>query len=253
MVGLANVDNTTDANKPVSTATQTALDLKASLASPTFTGTVGGITKSMVGLSNVDNTTDANKPVSTATQTALDLKASLASPTFTGTVAAPTPTAGDNSTKVATTAFVTSTMEATTVDIGSAGTSNGNGVRIGNARFTINKPTTPSTGNSSVTLTNTQVLEAGIFVGTSTSNSRTIKIPKANGSTGLVKALPNATVGDIITVLIVNGGDKTISIDGDDSTVTKVPNTMNVPAGTSRVVYIRVTDITNDSEKISIY
>ena len=39
-VGLANVDNTSDANKPVSTAQQTALDLKANLASPTFTGTV---------------------------------------------------------------------------------------------------------------------------------------------------------------------------------------------------------------------
>jgi hypothetical protein len=39
-VGLGNVDNTSDANKPVSTATQTALDLKANLASPTFTGTV---------------------------------------------------------------------------------------------------------------------------------------------------------------------------------------------------------------------
>ena len=39
-VGLANVDNTTDVNKPVSTATQTALDLKAPIASPTFTGTV---------------------------------------------------------------------------------------------------------------------------------------------------------------------------------------------------------------------
>ncbi len=40
MVGLGNVDNTSDANKPVSTATQTALNLKANLASPTFTGTV---------------------------------------------------------------------------------------------------------------------------------------------------------------------------------------------------------------------
>jgi hypothetical protein len=38
-VGLANVDNTTDANKPVSTATQTALDFKAPLASPALTGT----------------------------------------------------------------------------------------------------------------------------------------------------------------------------------------------------------------------
>ena len=39
MVGLGNVDNTSDANKPVSSATQTALNLKANLASPTFTGT----------------------------------------------------------------------------------------------------------------------------------------------------------------------------------------------------------------------
>jgi citrate lyase gamma subunit len=39
-VGLANVDNTADADKPVSTATQTALNLKANLAGPTFTGTV---------------------------------------------------------------------------------------------------------------------------------------------------------------------------------------------------------------------
>lgn len=38
-VGLSNVDNTSDANKPVSTAQQTALDLKANLASPALTGT----------------------------------------------------------------------------------------------------------------------------------------------------------------------------------------------------------------------
>ena len=57
----------------------------APIASPTFTGTVSGITSAMVGLGNVNNTSDAGKPVSTATQTALDLKANLASPTFTGT------------------------------------------------------------------------------------------------------------------------------------------------------------------------
>ena len=76
-VGLGSVDNTSDANKPVSTATQTALNLKANLASPTFTGTVSGITAAMVGLGNVTNTSDANKPVSTAQQAALDLKAPL--------------------------------------------------------------------------------------------------------------------------------------------------------------------------------
>jgi hypothetical protein len=86
MVGLQNVDNTSDASKPLSTAAETSLALKANLNSPTFTGTVSGITKSMVGLGNVDNTADSAKPVSTATQTALDLKAPLANPTFTGTV-----------------------------------------------------------------------------------------------------------------------------------------------------------------------
>lgn len=65
----------------------TSLALLAPLASPTFTGTVSGITKAMVGLGSVDNTADTAKPVSTAQQTALNLKANLASPTFTGTVA----------------------------------------------------------------------------------------------------------------------------------------------------------------------
>ena len=38
-LSLGNVTNTSDANKPVSTAQQTALDLKANLSSPTFTNT----------------------------------------------------------------------------------------------------------------------------------------------------------------------------------------------------------------------
>jgi hypothetical protein len=85
-VGLGNVDNTTDAAKPVSTATQSALDLKAPIANPTFTGLVSGIDKSMIGLGSVDNTTDSAKPISAATQTALNTKAPTANPTFTGTV-----------------------------------------------------------------------------------------------------------------------------------------------------------------------
>jgi hypothetical protein len=115
MVGLSDVNNTTDANKPISSATQTALDaklasatasttyetitnvaLKAPIANPTFTGTVAGVTKSMVGLGSVDNTTDAAKPVSTAQQTALDLKANLSGPTFTGTVTLPSTTSIGN-------------------------------------------------------------------------------------------------------------------------------------------------------------
>lgn len=57
------------------TSLQAALDAKAPLASPAFTGTPTGITKAHVGLPNVDNTSDAGKPISTATQAALDGKA----------------------------------------------------------------------------------------------------------------------------------------------------------------------------------
>lgn len=46
----------------------------------------------------------------TSPQTALALKANIASPTLTGTPAAPTPTTGDNSTKIATTAFTTTAV-----------------------------------------------------------------------------------------------------------------------------------------------
>lgn len=69
----------------------TALGTKAPLANPTFTGTVSGITATMVGLGNVTNESKATM---------------FASPTFTGTTVAPTPTGGDSSTKIATTAYV---------------------------------------------------------------------------------------------------------------------------------------------------
>ena len=77
-------------------ATTSALDLKAPLASPTFTGTVAGITKTMVGLANVDDTTDLLKPISNDTQTALNLKANSAGQVFTGAISA-TNLSGTNS------------------------------------------------------------------------------------------------------------------------------------------------------------
>ncbi len=100
---LSSVDWNTFNNK---LSTASAASTYAPIASPTFTGTVSGVTKSMVGLGNVDNTSDLTKPISSLTQAALDGKASLSSPGFSGTPTAPTPTVGNNSTQIATTAFV---------------------------------------------------------------------------------------------------------------------------------------------------
>jgi hypothetical protein len=83
-----------------------SLTLYATKESPTFTGTVSGITATMVGLGNVDNTSDANKPVSTAQQTALNLKANLESPALTGTPTATTPVDNSNTNRIATTGYI---------------------------------------------------------------------------------------------------------------------------------------------------
>ena len=89
LTGYPSVSGAITASDTILSAIEKLDTLKANRASPTFTGTVGGITKSMVGLGNVDNTADLSKPVSISQQAALDLKAPLSSPDFTGTVALP--------------------------------------------------------------------------------------------------------------------------------------------------------------------
>ena len=114
MVGLGSVDNTADADKPVSTAATTALALKAPLASPALTGvptaptaaaatnttqiaTTAYVRGEVAALVNSAGATldtlgeiatalgnDAN--LSTTLTNAIALKAPLASPTFSGTV-----------------------------------------------------------------------------------------------------------------------------------------------------------------------
>lgn len=74
-VGLGNVDNTSDVNKPVSTAQATAIAnakkagtdaQNTAEAHIARTDNPHSVTKEQVGLGNVNNTSDANKPVSTA-------------------------------------------------------------------------------------------------------------------------------------------------------------------------------------------
>lgn len=80
-VGLGSVDNTSDLNKPVSTAVQTALDgltQKVSNSDGSLQSHQSNynnphkVTAEQVGLGKVDNTSDMDKPVSTAVQKALN-------------------------------------------------------------------------------------------------------------------------------------------------------------------------------------
>ncbi|AWK04732.1 hypothetical protein HYN56_11055 [Flavobacterium crocinum] len=91
-VGLTNVDNTSDLNKPVSTATQTALDLKASLASPPLTGiptaptAAAGTNTTQIAttafvLANADQTPDATTTIKGKIKLAGDLGGTADLPT----------------------------------------------------------------------------------------------------------------------------------------------------------------------------
>lgn len=98
-LGLDQVDNTQDLAKPISTATQTALNGKeptiaVGSAAQYWRGdkTFQTLDKAAVGLSNLDNTADTAKPVSTAQQTALNGKASLSTQVTIATNAAATVT-----------------------------------------------------------------------------------------------------------------------------------------------------------------
>jgi hypothetical protein len=117
MISLGNVDDTADSAKPVSTAQQTALDLKANIASPALTGTptaptanvatnttqiattafvraeVAALVNSAPGtldtLGEIATSLANNASLSTTLTDAIALKAPLAGPTFTGTVTLP--------------------------------------------------------------------------------------------------------------------------------------------------------------------
>lgn len=87
-IGLGNVDNTSDMDKPVSTAQGAAIGSVeyALVQHEKDTTNPHSVTADQVGLGNVNNTSDANKPVSTEQQAALDKKIDKAGGTFSGNV-----------------------------------------------------------------------------------------------------------------------------------------------------------------------
>lgn len=77
-VGLGNVNNTSDEDKPVSTAQKEYIDSKTKEVDDKVTGHTENtenphnVTKEQIGLGNVDNTKDVDKPVSNAQKTYIE-------------------------------------------------------------------------------------------------------------------------------------------------------------------------------------
>jgi hypothetical protein len=192
MVGLGNVDNTSDAAKNAATATLT----NKTLASPVI-NTPTGIVKGDVGLGNVDNSTDLLKPVSTATQTALNLKANIASPTFTGTVTGPT-FVGALTGNATTAGTVTTAAQPNITSVGTLGNLTVTDPIVGSITGNAATATLSSTVTTNANLTgdvissgsNVTTIDAGrvtnaMLAGSIDLTSKVIGIlPSSNGGTG---------------------------------------------------------------------
>jgi hypothetical protein len=203
-IGLGNVDNTSDANKPVSTAQQTALNLKANLASPTFTGSPAAPTPAGGNNSTLIATT-------AYVQGELTAKAPLASPTFTGDPKAPTPSPGDNDTSIATTAFVAAAIAALSSDVKAWVNFNGTGTVAINASKNVSSITDNGVGDYTINFTsalanaNYGVVFGGLSV-TTTNHDAAVSIHGAiaSGPTTKTTSALRISVGNVTTATLAD-------------------------------------------------
>jgi hypothetical protein len=109
-LGLDKVENTEDLSKPISTATQAALDLKANAAD--VNSALDLKASAAMLAAHIAITVDTNMLATKAALTDLDNFAPINSPVFTGSPLAPTASIGTNTTQIATTAFTNAAISA---------------------------------------------------------------------------------------------------------------------------------------------
>lgn len=163
-------------------------------------GRTGTITLSTADLSDF----------ATAVGTPLGLKAPLASPTFTGTVTIPTATAGDNSTKAASTAFVTSAL---------------------NDKAPLDSPTFTGTVTVPTMTTgdNTTAAASTAFVTSAIATKAPLASPTFTGT----PAAPTAAVGTNTTQIATTAFVLANSLSSVDTALTGTPTAPTANAGTS--------------------
>ncbi len=171
---------------------------------------LGDSTRISSRITNVTNTSDADKPISTLTQSALDLKANLASPTLTGIPIAPTADLNTNTTQIATTQFVQSSLTNTVVEASSS--AKGILKLTNDLGGTAESPTVNSVGGvsaSTITTINSKVASA-----TPTNTVSTLVQRDASG---------NFNAGTITASLTGNvTGNVTGNLAGNASTTTQL-------------------------------
>lgn len=209
---LNNVDNTSDQQKPISTATQQALDTKQdvlvneinikSVSNQSLLGS-GNIVldKSDVQLSNVDNTSDNDKPVSTATQTSLNLKPDIPVTPTQGGTGHTAYTTGDilcSNTSTTLTKISTPSGSKILFSTGTATLPTWSSVSLTSGAISGITPITKGGTNSNTALTNNKIMVSN--AGSITESSALSDGQLLIGSTGAAPVVSSIAPGTGITV-----------------------------------------------------
>jgi hypothetical protein len=191
-LGLGNVQNTSDADKAISTQTQTALDTKVDKVTGKVLSTNDFTTAEKTKLAAITGTNTGDQDLSSyATNTNLALKANLASPTFTGTVTTNTINTGALSSTSVTAPTYASTPKTLTY---TGSTINWNPAQGLNAAITL-------TQNSALSFTDAPPVGSyGTVVLTQDgTGSRTITLPSITGVSNKILGSTSTTTVSLST------------------------------------------------------
>lgn len=255
-VGLTNVDNTSDVNKPVSNAQSTAILARLSaaanlsdVANPNTSLTNLGASTTGIGLITA---TDA-----AAARTALSVQPT-ASPTFTGTVTIPTASPGDNTTKSASTAFVTAAVAALSSVYQGLATYLTNLVGLGSSGFVIKSGTTAAarvlTGTLGISISNPDGISGNPVIfqdGTPTtlSSGATIALDLSTGPNFILALNTNTTLNNPSNATTGMSGRITVVQDATGSRTMSFSSQYKWPGGTPQTL----TTSANAIDVISYY
>jgi len=129
--------------------------------------------------------------------------------------------------------------------IGRPGSKGGEGVRIGNSRFTFNKPNDPIELSGDLDATASQIFDSGIFI---SMRENKLALPKSADLAGELPA--NKEVGDIVTLLLISL-DGTLTINPGEGG--SIIGSAIVGSGIQRIIYIRFTNVNRGEEKYVVY
>jgi hypothetical protein len=225
--------------------------------STTGSGTLTWVAPNASSLSGTVAVTNGGTGATTATGALTNLGAApLASPIFTGTPAAPTATAGSNTTQIATTEFVTGAVALATITDATT-TAKGKLQLAGDLAGTADAPTVPGLALKApiASPTFTGTVTAPIYASTpqALTDAATIDWNPANGLNASVTLGGNRTLNFTTTPALGSYGTLIVTQDATGGRTINLPSTSNKVLGSTSTTTIALSSAANAKDILNFY